>query len=450
VYVEEAPQIPELLGELGPERLPQVLSAGNLSAARDSEYLHWDKVRHLDPPEGMTHRERWLLLKIGRDMRPLPLLDDKGQAFTFSAVDEVQRLQHFIDQSASGAIAMPEVVIADEQARRHYLVNSLMEEAIRSSQLEGASTSRRVAKDLLTSGRPPKDRSERMITNNYRAFQYMRDIIGSELTSAHVLELQRILTEGTLENPDAAGRLQRGDEDRVVVVDRVTGDVLHVPPPAEQLPERLDAMCAFANASNDEGGFLHPVIRSIVLHFWIGYDHYFEDGNGRTARIIFYWSMRKHGYWLTEYLSISRILRMAPAKYTRSFLLTETDAGDTTYFVLYQLGVVKRAIEELHTYLGRKIREVRKVEDALRGAEHFNHRQLALISDAIRNPEHTYTFRSHAATHNVTGETARTDLRQLSDRGLLFRRKAGRQFVFIVPENFGELLTRANDGTGVA
>lgn len=443
MYVEKAPRLTEIMRSLPQERFMELYSK-SVSLSRDGRYLHWDTIRHMKPPRGLTHREWWLLLKLNRmNLRPLPLTDPaSGSPFTFNAaVDRVQRLQHFVDQAAGGAIAMPEVVIADEQARRHYLVNSLMEEAIRSSQLEGATTSRRAAKQLLQSGRAPRDRSERMIINNYRAFQYMREIIGSELTSEHVLELQRILTDGTLDNPDAAGRLQRPDEERIVVVDRITGEVLHVPPPAEQLPARLEAMCEFANASGENEVFLHPVVRSILLHLWLGYDHPFEDGNGRTARIIFYWSMRKHGYWLTEFLSISKILRQAPAQYTRSYLHTERDDGDTTYFVVYQLEVIKRAIDELHRYLERKVEEVRKVEEALRGTDHFNHRQLALISDAVRNPDHVYTFRSHAVTHNVTEETARTDLRHLNRVGLLTFRRSGRQHVFGVPSDLSERLT---------
>jgi Fic family protein len=263
--------------------------------------------------------------------------------------DLILRQLHYVDQRCSGSIAMPEVVTADEQAKRHYLVNSLMEEAIRSSQLEGATTSRRVAKELLQTGRQPRDRSERMILNNYRALQFMRDEIGDELTPEIVLELQRILADGTLDDPGAAGRLQRPDEERVAVWDRMDDTLHHRPPPAEQLPERLARMCSFANAPvQDEGEFVHPVIRAILVHFWLAHDHPFEDGNGRTARALFYWSMRRHGYWLTEYLSISRILRNAPAKYTRSFMLTETDDGDTTYFILYQLSVIERAVEELH------------------------------------------------------------------------------------------------------
>jgi Fic family protein len=434
----------ELLQSVPTDRIPEVLSWGQGHGASLEEYLHWDKLRHLDPPDGLTHEEWWLRLKWARIplARPFPLTDADGADFTFGMPDYVLQLLHFVDQRCSGEIAMPAVVTADDQARQHYLVNSLMEEAIRSSQLEGATTSRRVAKELLQSGREPRNRSERMILNNYRALQFMRDALGDQLTPAHILEMQRILTEGTLENPDAAGRLQRPDEERVGVYDRIDGSLLHQPPPAEQLPERLAVMCRFANEdASSMSQFVHPVIRSILLHFWLAYDHPFEDGNGRTARLLFYWSMRKHGYWLTEYLTISRILRMGPSKYTRSFLLTETDERDTTYFVIFQLEVIKRAINELHRYLGRKISDLRKVEQALRGADEFNHRQLALLTDAARNPDHRYTYISHARTHNVTPETARTDLSELWRRDLLLRRKAGRQHVYLPPPDLTERLT---------
>jgi Fic family protein len=333
-----------------------------------------------------------------------------------------------VDQHASGEIKMAENVLENDAAKKHYLVNSLIEEAIRSSQLEGATTSRAEAKAMIRSGRPPKDRSERMILNNYKAIEYMRDDAGGKLTPEIISELQRILTEGTLDNPDAAGRLQTEDDERVAVWSR-DGTLLHVPPPASELPKRIEALCRFANGQ-ETGGFLHPVVRAIIVHFWLGHDHPFEDGNGRTARALFYWSMRQQGYWLTEYLSISRILRQAPSKYSKAYLFSETDGGDTTYFILYQLGVIKRAIEELHSYLSRKVQEVQNLENSIRRSETFNHRQLALLSNAIRHPSERYTFRSHSISHRVTHQTARTDLLDLAQRGLLEYRRLGRQYVF--------------------
>lgn len=431
MYVATAPRLPELFGGLEPEDLERVLGVGR-RINECGDYLHWDKLRHLEPPADLTPEQWWLATKLARAslLRALPLADAAGERFTYGVPDAVFRLLHYVDKRCAGEIAMPEVVTADDQARQHYMVNSLMEEAIRSSQLEGATTSRRVAKELLRSGRSPRDRSERMILNNYRALQFMRSGMSDRLTPEAVIELQRVLTEGTLDDPGAVGRLQTPEDERVSVIDAADQAVLHRPPPAEQLPDRLRALCEFANESDDSERFIHPVQRAILLHFWLAYDHPFEDGNGRTARALFYWYMRTRGYWLVEYLSISRILREAPSQYARAFLLTETDEGDTTYFVLDQLEVIERAVEELHAYLRRKVREVRDVERSLKDSAAFNHRQLALLSDAVRRPDASYTLRSHAASHDVTHETARTDLSELTARGFLDRRRAGRMFVF--------------------
>lgn len=406
-------------------------------------YPHWDKLRHLEPPTELTREQWWAGIKYGRInvRRELPLRDAKGDPFSYTVPDIVLRRLHLVDQRCAGEIRMPEVVTGDAQARQQYLVNSLMEEAIRSSQLEGASTSRRVAKELLRTGRRPKDRSERMIVNNYMALRYMREAMGDRLRPADVLELQRILTAGTLDDPSASGRLQTPDEERVAVVDRIDGGVLHRPPPAEQLPTRLQALCDFANGdSDDEDTFIHPVIRAILLHFWLAYDHPFEDGNGRTARVLFSWFMRTKGYWLVEYLSISKILREAPGQYNRAFLLTETDGGDTTYFIIHQLGVIERAIEALHKYLRRKVAEVRDVETLVRGTGGFNHRQIDVLSSALRDADRVYTFNSHANAHGVTHETARADLRDLAERGLLATERDGRLYRFRPAPDLAERL----------
>jgi Fic family protein len=405
------------------------------------EYVHWDKLRHLKPPGDLSSEEWWLAVRLGRALNGLPLTDAKGKRFEYGTPSSALRLLHYVDQHCSGEIAMAEVVTTDEQARHRYLVSSLMEEAIRSSQLEGATTSRQVAKELLRTGRAPRDRSELMILNNYRALEFMREGMGETLTPDLVLTLQRILTEGTLDDPTAAGRLQAPDEERVVVLDVGDGTILHTPPPADQLPERLQVMCDFANRQDDDAAsFVHPVVRGILLHFWLAYDHPFLDGNGRTARALFYWYMRTRGYWLIEYLSISKILYEAPGQYSKAFLFTETDGNDTTYFLLHQLDVIKRAVGELHVYLRRKVKEVQDVEKLIQDADELNHRQLALLSDAIRHPGNTYTYQAHAASHRVTHETARTDLVNLQKRGLLQRRTVKRTHVFTPVPNLSRAL----------
>jgi Fic family protein len=374
----------------------------------------------------------------------VPLHDLDGRPFQYALPDEILRILHVVDQRCAGEIGSDEVVTGDEQATRRYLLNGLMEEAIRSSQLEGATTSRQAAKEMLRSEREPADRSERMIVNNYRALLFMREQRGAPLTPALVCELQRIVTEGTLDDPDDAGRIQRPGDPRVAVHDRSDPTVvLHVPPPAEQLPQRLEALCAFANDADAGERFVHPVLRALLVHFQLAYDHPFADGNGRTARALFSWYMAKHGYWLIEYLSISRILREAPSQYARAFLLTESDEGDTTYFLLHQLQVIERAIDDLYGYLHRKSEEIRDVERLLQGDDGLNRRQLALLSDALREPGRVYTFGGHAQIHRVTHETARADLGDLAERGLLERRQTGRRYRFTPPADLARRLSGA-------
>ncbi|HEU4944283.1 MAG TPA: Fic family protein [Solirubrobacterales bacterium] len=409
------------------------LSALSSIPPDEGRYLHWDKLRHLIPPGDLSSEEWWLGLKTQRaaEARGLPWSDKEGTQFRYRLPDTVLKRLHRVDQRASGEVAMDEVVTSEKQAGQRFLVNSLMEEAIRSSQLEGATTSRRVAKEMLRTGRKPRDRGERMIANNYRALQFVREKMGNTLDLDALLELHMIVTEGTLDDPSAAGRLQRPGEKRVAVFDRDDDEhPIHVPPPAEELPERMRSLCDFANEGGEGDRFIHPVVRAILVHFWLGYDHPFEDGNGRTARILFSWLMQQRGYWLVEYLPISPIIREAPAKYARAFVESETDEGDVTYFLIHQLEVLEKALDRHDVYIRRKIAEVRDVERSLQDADGLNHRQLALLTDAVRNPDGTYTFGSHATSHRVTHETARSDLSDLDDRGLLVRRRKGRGYIF--------------------
>jgi Fic family protein len=248
------------------------------------------------------------------------------------------------------------------------------------------------------------------------------------LTKALVFEIHRMVTDQTLSDPSSAGRFRRVDEP--IIVGDEYGEVLHQPPPADQLEERMAAMCNFANAERSRE-FIHPAIRSILLHFWLAYDHPFVDGNGRTARALFYWSMLRHGFWLFEFISISRIILSGPARYGRAFLYTETDQNDLTYFIIYHLDVIRRAVDELHQYIQRKVSQLQTLERQLRGVESLNHRQQALVSHALRHPQQRYTYDSHQRSHNVAYQTSRTDLLNLVQRGLLYSRKIGKTWYFV-------------------
>ncbi len=424
------PPLHDLVAQVTGDELLTLVAEGRPVDSR-GRYLHWDQLRRRPPPEGLTHESWWLGTTIARRniSRSLPLNAVDDQPFRFSNIDGIQEMTHRIDRQASGQILADEVVTGLRSSDR-YVISSLHEEAITSSQLEGASTTRSVAKEMLRSGRRPKDRSEQMILNNFEVLQAAASLAdgGAPLAPEDVLELHRIVTHDSLDDESDAGRLQRPGDERIAVVWQ-DGTVLHRPPPAEELSARLELLCRFANGLSGEG-FIHPVVRAVVLHFALAYDHPFADGNGRTARVLFYWSMLRSGYWLTRYVSISSILRKAPSQYARSYRYVETDNNDLTYFVLYQLAIIARAIESLDQYLARKMDEQRRAERLLHDSSHLNHRQIVLVSDAMRDPDAWFTIQAEARRHRVAYATARSDLLGLEALGLFAKTRIGKRFVF--------------------
>lgn len=416
------PPLKELIKEANADILPQ-LAQLRLGPLANGHYLHWDDLRHRTPPEGLTHKVWWLALSLARSVsaHTLPFLDKEGKAFTYSLPEPLLKNLHEIDRSA-GLVPGGEESAALRSDQGRYLFSSLIEEAITSSQLEGASTTRRVAEAMLREGRKPSTLSERMIFNNFEAMRRIRDICGETLEPDQVIELQRVLTAGTLERPEDCGRLRTSDDIEVVAPnnDRL---VLHRPPLHTKLPARLKKLCDFANATVTDDSFIHPIVRAILLHFMVGYDHPFADGNGRTGRALFYWYMAKQGYWLIEYLSISRILRKAPAQYARAYLLTETDSGDTTYFLLHQTEVILNGLSVLYQYLQQKQREQAQLHTRLKTLQthekQLNHRQTALLAHAIKRPEEYFTIESHQRSHQIAYATARADLLSLAALGFL-------------------------------
>lgn len=428
------PSVGALFASCGHETLIRVLE--DVGITDHGRYLHWDKLRHLTPPERLTTEQWWLGIKLARrqQFRHIPLVDLRGQPFGYTLPDCVLAKLHTIDSLASGRLTLGAQVATPEN-RDRFIFNSLVEEAITSSQLEGASTTRQVAADMIRYQRRPRDKSEQMILNNYRAMQSVREIRDQALDFDTLMALHRTLTADTLDDPTAAGRIQGPGEARVDVVDHSTHRVLHTPPPADSLRGRLDALIAFANDTQGQGGFLHPVVRAIILHFWLAYEHPFHDGNGRTARALFYWSMLHRGYWLLEFISISRILKQAPAQYARAFLETESDDNDLTYFIIHQLTVIEHALKDLEAYLARKAEQLHRVEARLKRS-YLNHREIALLSHAIRHPGQEYTVKSHQTSHRVAYATARADLLHLAELQLLIQRRVGKKtLAFVVPDN---------------
>lgn len=377
----------------------------------NSGYYYWDRVKYM-APAGVDPTVLWQAVKLQRMVNAKAVIFGKYK-FYFTITEQMLALLHEFDMNIGGSLGTKNLI--PDNDKNFYLVSSVMEEAIASSQMEGASTTRKVAKEMLRKKLKPRDKSQLMIANNYATIRYLSEHRQDEFSVERLLEIHRYISSGTLDDKDDEGNIRRTDD--IVVMDGITGDIAHTPPPHEEVKQLLEDLCSFANNDSPDN-FIHPIIKGIILHFMLAYIHPFADGNGRTARSLVYWYMMKKGYWLTEYLSISRIIYTSKAKYEHAFLYTERDGNDLSYFIQFNLDTMKRAYEELKNYLQRKISERDSIL-MFKDMKGINQRQAHILKVIAEKGNEILTTKEVATRFNITSPTARADLQNLVRLGFM-------------------------------
>jgi len=400
-------------------------------AEYNRRYLFWDELKYR-VPDTDQRKIVWAVMKLYRSMRqeyiPYPPLK-----LTYSIIPELVKSLHAIDSYLTGNIRIHNKTIRLEQS---YIINSFMEEAIASSILEGAATTRKAAKEMLRKGRKPKNTSEQMVVNNYDAMNYILEHKDDPLTPSLILEIQRLVTKGTIDK-NSVGQFRTNND--IVVANPATGVIFHTPPEYQDIDHHIAELCSFTNRVEQDSGkgnadYIHPVIKGIILHFLIGFIHPFNDGNGRTARSLFYWYVLSRGYWLFEYMPISRIILRSKKKYSLAYLYTEYDEMDLTYFILYNLSCVDEARKDLLKYLEEKQTEQNATKAIIKKIRDINQREGEILRYMMEHSDEYFTIREIMQTYDTVYETARTDLLHLADLGYMIKDKRGREFIFIFNE----------------
>lgn len=377
----------------------------------NADYEYWDKAKYKKLPEGFTPQMLWANVKASRLRSMIPVWNK--YSINLCVTSQMQRLCHEFDMKFGSFWEVEGDTQSSE--KKYYLSSSLMEEAIYSSKMEGASTTRIVAKDMLRKKKSPQNKSQQMIVNNYNTIQYIVEHKDEPLTEELLLTIHRLMTEKTLDNPEDAGRFRTND--KVVVADMVEGDIIYTPPSFQEIPEFVESLCDFFNNDNPRT-FIHPIIRGIIVHFMLAFMHPFVDGNGRTARALFYWYMLKEGYKLTEYMSISRVIAKSKSNYEKAFRYVENDGNDMGYFVAYNLGALEISFQQLRDYIQRKQREKRAASSFMM-AGNINQRQALILQRLKEEPDSIFTVKDVQDQFSVSSMTARKDLSDLVQQGYL-------------------------------
>ena len=390
----------------------------------NKEYIHWDQLQYKATPNKIPPEFIWVIIKLLRRSQYTPFSFGPW-TFRYALLDDFQKKLHILDMGTAGQLGSEVESIGN--GRERYIISSLMEEAIASSQLEGAATTRPVAKKMLRLKKKPSNYSEQMIVNGYQTLQKILTMKEKSITPEIILKLHKSITQNTLKDNKYEGMFR--DNNEVVVGDPLEFDkVYYIPPDYKQIPTLIKEFCTFAN--DDAHEFIHPIIKGIILHFLIAYIHPFEDGNGRTARTLFYWYVLSRGYWLFEFMTISRILLRSRVKYGLSYLYTETDDDDLTYFIEYNLASIEEAVEDMNKYIARKQKEQLEALKLIKSLKNINLRQAEILKDFIKDSERMFVVNEIMTKYGVAYDTARNDLLHLTQLGYLEKMKIQKKFIF--------------------
>jgi Fic family protein len=398
-YKEDKKTIPLLL---------ELQQEGILKNIQD-DYLYWDTLKYKSG--NYKPEELWCAVKLYRLLRGNSIKFDK-YSFQFVVTDYMQRALHQFDMHIGGTLGS-NIGIA-ETDKTKFIISSIMEEAISSSQIEGANTTRKKAKEMIQQERKPKNKSELMIMNNFITMKYIVQHKDAELTPENILYIHKLIANRTLDKTEDEGRFREGDD--VHVVNNINSEIVHTPPLREELDDLIKAVCSFFNT--DSKDFIHPIIKGCIIHFIIAWIHPFADGNGRAARALFYWFMLKKGYWLTEYLSISRIIKDTKNQYEKSFLYTESDENDMSYFITYHVKTMEKAFEALKKYIGRKQKEVFQAAKFMK-IPMINERMAQILKIIHDDSDRILITKEIESRFNISNFTARADLKMLVNLGFL-------------------------------
>ena len=397
----------------------------------NADYEYWSSVKYKKLPEGVTPEMLWGAVKLTRMMQRVFVWEPEH--ISVSITNWMQRMCHEFDMNFGGSWGTESVI--PRENKKQYLISSLMEEAISSSQMEGAATTRKVAKEMLRKQTRPRNKAEQMIFNNYQTIRFVTEHKNEDLTPELFRHIHTLMTEQTLDNNEDAGRYRTNDD--VVVENAITHEVVHTPPPYTIIPSSVEALCRFFNET-DSRVFIHPIIRGIIIHFMVAYVHPFVDGNGRTARALFYWYMLRRGYWLTEYMSISRVIAKSKKAYENAYLYTEADGNDMGYFITYNLKVLDRSFKELQAYIRKKIEQQRTTPFLKLG--NINERQAGILRIMTNNPQTILTVKEIQTRFNITHTTAKNDISGLVARGFLDEIALnGRKKGYVAGRNFDQV-----------
>ncbi len=300
--------------------------------------------------------------------------------------------------------------------KNEFLLDSAIEEAITSAIYEGAHSTRAQAEQLIASGQRPKNKDEWMLINNFNAMKWVKDNQHSELSNDVIRRLHQIVTENTL------------DGDDVNFQGKFRNDTVFVGPHEGIAHDKIEtALNEMIQLATNSPRYFHPLLKGILVHYFMGYIHPFFDGNGRTARALFYFKSIRNQLNYIELLSVSAYLRVHGEQYENSFVKVKENEFDLTYFIDFCLDSILSALQEV----SRKVNYLLKMTD-LKDRFELSQTQIGLLQRMALHKFRTIDIEEYAQRISKSREFARQELKHLLELNLVSEIKVSKKLVYKV------------------
>ena len=297
--------------------------------------------------------------------------------------------------------------------------NSKKKSSYASNKIEGNPLSEYQANEIIDKDEHKHFlKPEQEIRNYYMALNLLEEMLEERVPFSIelVLKVQAIVEKGAskekigIRGPMPAGML-------FAVYDSETGIPEYIPPEYSDVPKLLQELVEYVNTTDD-----HPLIIAAIVHYQLVTIHPFEDGNGRTARLLSGYILDYYGYGFGGIGSLEEYFAYDPDEYYASLQMGlpalyysgRENPPNSEIWINYFLRMV-----ELYS---SKVCEISKCtqQDELSGSlSHLTVKEKDLLRFLLKNKIYDFTPLEVSKMIGVTSKTIINRCVKLSANGFI-------------------------------
>ncbi len=306
-----------------------------------------------------------------------------------------------------------------QMAKNRLRKNSKKKSSYASNKIEGNPLTESQANDAMERDEHKHFlKPEQEVRNYFLALNLLEEKLNAKepFSKELLLEVEAMVEKGaSKEKIGLRGQMPSGM--LFAVYDAESGNAEYIPPEYTDIPALLDELTEYVNTTDD-----HPLIIAAVVHYQLVTIHPFEDGNGRTARLMSGYILDLHGYGFNGIGSLEEYFAYDPEEYYASLQMGlpalyysgRENPPHPEIWINYFLRMV-----ELYS---TKVREISKssAEDELDGSlSYLNAREKDLLVYLLRNHLFEFTPMEVSKNMGVTNKTIINRCAKLASNGFL-------------------------------